>query len=36
MERESVNVSDRSNLNPDQQAALIRGDTDAAILAGRN
>ena len=35
VEREAVNVTDRSKLNPDQQAALIRGDTDAAILAGR-
>jgi len=30
-----VNVGRSSNLNQDQQAALLRGDTDAAILAGR-
>jgi hypothetical protein len=30
-----VNVGRNSNLNQDQQAALLRGDTDAAILAGR-
>jgi len=36
MEYESeVNVGRNSNLNQDQQAALLRGDTDAAILAGR-
>lgn len=36
MEYESdVTVGRNSNLNQDQQAALLRGDTDAAILAGR-
>jgi hypothetical protein len=30
-----VTVGRNSNLNQDQQAALLRGDTDAAILAGR-
>jgi len=33
---EDVTVGQRSNLNPQQQEALLGGDLDAAIMAGRN
>jgi len=33
---EEVTVGQRSNLNPQQQEALLGGDLDAAIMAGRN
>ena len=33
---QAVTVGQRSNLNPQQQEALLGGDLDAAIMAGRN